>query len=394
VSPPGWATVFDWNPLDESTASLVRLVLIVSSSAALIGLWTRVAGLASCLSAVYVLGLPNFFGKIDHYHHHLIWFSALLAVSPAADVWAVDAWRARAGTRTPPAAAVRYALPIRLAWLMIGVSYFFAGISKLRIGPEWVLSDHLRNVLYLIWSEKGFLPPFRIDQYPLLCRSAALLTIVFEIGFLPSLFFPRLRPFMLAGGLVFHAMNAVFLRIVFASWSLCYVIFVDWAALGRRLRGQRAVTGPDTTPPRVADARVPRAIVVTGSVLLGLGVVFGALRIDSWPFSVYPEFAWIQRQTARTALEFVVESPDGSVRNVELPINHVALRRLLATPDPETRRIKLEALRVPALERAGGLKQGEILRLEELKRSTLPEDGGRALSERKLLAEFAPPSVD
>ena len=36
-----------------------------------------------------IAGIPQFFGKINHIHH-LIWFMAIFAVSPCADVLSID----------------------------------------------------------------------------------------------------------------------------------------------------------------------------------------------------------------------------------------------------------------------------------------------------------------
>ncbi len=106
-----------------------------------------------------MLGVPYFFGKVDHVNHHLIWFAALLCLSRAGDAWSIDAWRRRRAAPSSAEPSIAYALPIRLAWLLIGVSYFFAGLSKLMAGPEWVFSDHLKYLLYQAWADKGFLPP-------------------------------------------------------------------------------------------------------------------------------------------------------------------------------------------------------------------------------------------
>jgi hypothetical protein len=43
--------------------------------------------------------------------------------------------------------------------------------------PEWVFSDHLKFLLYQAWSDKGFLPLVRVDRYPIVYRSGALLTV-------------------------------------------------------------------------------------------------------------------------------------------------------------------------------------------------------------------------
>ena len=90
----GW---MDDIPFGASFAAAARYVLLISSAMALAGLFWRCGAVSSCLSATYVLGVPYFFGKVDHVNHHLIWFAALLCVSRAGDAWSIDAWPYRLG---------------------------------------------------------------------------------------------------------------------------------------------------------------------------------------------------------------------------------------------------------------------------------------------------------
>ncbi len=237
VPPGGYESFFHWIPIEDAWVTVARGVALLASAAALAGFMTRTSAGIACLCATYLLGLPELFGKIDHLHHHLIWFTAILAVARSGDALSIDAlrvaWRrAERGDTAPPPAAVAYALPLRFVWLLIGVIYFFPGIWKLYAGPEWFLSDNIKFMMYEFWSEKGFLPLFRIDRYPLLCRAAGLGAILFETSFVACLFFPRLRLLAVTAGVLFHAMTAVYLRILFFSLLLCYAAFIDWRWVG------------------------------------------------------------------------------------------------------------------------------------------------------------------
>src|SRR5262249_38810762 len=154
------------------------------------------------------------------------------------------------------AASIAYALPLRFVWLLIGVSYLMPGLAKLAAGPQWVFSDNLANLMHGFWLTKGFTPALRIDRYPLLIRSAAAATVIFEVGFLPALFFPRLRRLAVAGGVAFHLLTMIYLHIAFYGLLVCYVAFVDWAALLAALR--RRLTPTATTARAIAaDERQP-----------------------------------------------------------------------------------------------------------------------------------------
>lgn len=255
VPPAGYAGFFHLIPWDAAWIRAVQAVALVACVSAFLGLAARGAAPLACAGALYLLGLPELFGKIDHVHHHLIWFAALLAASRSGDALSVDALRAalrradRGESSDPPGPSVAYGLPLRCVWLLIGVAYFFPGIAKLRAGPGWILSDNLKYLMHGFWAAKGFIPAIRIDRYPLVYRAAAAATVVFEVGFLPALFFPRLRRLAVAGGVAFHILTAVYLRIFFAALLVCYVAFVDWAALlaalGRRWFPTRLVIAYD-----------------------------------------------------------------------------------------------------------------------------------------------------
>ena len=259
VAPHGYEHVWQWIPFDLAWVVGVRRVALVAGCAALIGWMTRSAAAVTCVCAVYLLGLPGWFGKINHVNHHLVWFSALLAAAPSGDALGIDAvhaaWRrADRADLAPPSAGAAYALPIRVAWLLIGVIYFFPGMWKLLACPAWLDSDSMRYLMYEHWASKHFLPAVRIDRYPLLCSLGGLATIVFELSFVFTLLFPWLRRLAVLGGIAFHWLTKVYLQIFFRNLLVCYAVFVDWqwlgARIGARLFARDAVLTFDPDDPR------------------------------------------------------------------------------------------------------------------------------------------------
>ena len=78
-------------PLGFSAAVLG--VFTAACVCGLFGLFTRTAALTAALSGIYILGVPQSFGKVNHFHI-VIWFPALLAMSRAGDFYSLDAiWR-------------------------------------------------------------------------------------------------------------------------------------------------------------------------------------------------------------------------------------------------------------------------------------------------------------
>lgn len=393
VAPPGYGPFFHFIPWGAGFVFSMRVLGVAACLCAVAGLATRPAALLGCLSALYLLGLPQFFGKISHPTHALAWFAALLAASPCGDALSVDAWlAARRGRRRASGPAVAYGFPLRCAWLLIGVAYWFPGLAKLRAGPEWIFSENLKLLMYSFWAARDFVPLIRIDRYPLLYQGAAATTVAVELGFLPALFLPRLRPLAIAAGMFFHLMVAEYLRIFFTPLMACYVVFVDWAALWKSLGARRLpshlflVDQPVPGPVRIGDARLGGPAAVAALLLVG-NVYCGARSIDSWPFSAFPRFDAVAREDQLRSLEIVIRKADGNIVRIDLTRNDPALVHLLSVP-ASGRGDVLTTLE-PYL-RARGYAAGDTLQLYDVTRSTIPEERNGPPRSRTLRLEITP----
>jgi predicted DCC family thiol-disulfide oxidoreductase YuxK len=237
--PSGLGWVSQYLPINEPLARSLSALFLACCVAGIVGLFTRTSLVLGVISGVYVFGLPQLYGKINHYHH-LLWFMAILAASPCADALSLDALRASrrradAGATEPPGPSLAYSLPLRFVWLMLGAIYFSAGFWKSWTGGyRWAFSDNLRNIMYNKWMELGdWTPFFRLDQYPLLYKLSAAGSILFELSFIVLIFFPLLRKLAAAAGVGFHAMIYMVMRINFYTLAACYTSFFDWDSLFR-----------------------------------------------------------------------------------------------------------------------------------------------------------------
>jgi predicted DCC family thiol-disulfide oxidoreductase YuxK len=227
-------------PISAAWVTAACTLLRVSAAAAMIGLFTRTSALFTVIAGLYVFGLPQLYGKVNH-SHHLVWFPAILAASRCGDVFSIDAVRsafkrADRGVIDPPAPSRGYALPLRFIWLLIGVIYFFPGFWKVWIsGLDWAFSENLKFYMYKAWFLRNWVPSIRLDNYPLLYKLGALGTIVFELSFVVLIFFPRLRWAAVAGGIVFHTTTGRLMGIPFTSLKRSYVAFFDWDKIFRRI---------------------------------------------------------------------------------------------------------------------------------------------------------------
>lgn len=247
-------------------AATVMWVVMMAGVLALLGWRVRLTGAVAVVAAVYVFGLTAMFGKVDH-NHHLLWLGAVLALSPSADALALDA----RGRPTPQRSAA-YGFPLRVAWGLIGLIYFGAGLPKLASGLGWAFSDNVRNHMWIHWHVLNFTPPFRFDNYPALYQLAGLGTLIVEVGFVFALLWTISRRIAVGAGLAFHVGTQLMLGIFFPTLVACYVAFLP-------SKGE-----PD-------DRRPGGAPVVVGLVLLTAVALAGVANVpNGWPIASYPAF--------------------------------------------------------------------------------------------------------
>ncbi|MBD2740341.1 DCC1-like thiol-disulfide oxidoreductase family protein [Coleofasciculus sp. FACHB-1120] len=238
VPPRGLEWLLNYLPINETLATISGTLFRGFAFTAMIGLFSRTSALLTAVIGFYALGIPQFFGKVDH-NHHLLWFSAILAASRCGDYFSWDAifaaWkRAARGIVEPPSSSSIYALPLRFVWLLLGIIYFFPGFWKFWTGGiDW--TESFKYHLYAKWQSLNWIPFFRIDQYAFLYQPSALLAIVFEISFIILIFFPRWRIWAAIAGLMFHQGIDIFMRISFWTLEIAYVTFFDWYIIFHRL---------------------------------------------------------------------------------------------------------------------------------------------------------------
>lgn len=227
------------------TLEVMQIVWLASLIASAIGLLTPVSMTVASLLSAYLLGLSSSFGKIGHGDASLVLVSMFLAFSRCGDAWSVDALVLRLIRRGPlkqatPMDSGEYKWPIQCARVMLAVVFCASGCTKLMYsGVQWVLSDHLNNLIMLHRYGLKDVPwpalATWIAERPVLCHWLAGGALLLEIVFPVALFSRRLRyPILIAAALM-QVGIALVMGVFFVQFALLYMFWIPW----ERVRGRR-----------------------------------------------------------------------------------------------------------------------------------------------------------
>ena len=247
---------------------------------AAIGLFTRLALVVAFGCSVYLLGLPQNFGQIQHFDTLVVLVFGILAMSRAGDACSIDAWRrsrsvarrmAIPGTaeKRPGAAPLpesgEYTWPIRAIWVMTAVIFCSAGLSKLRhSGLQWVFSDHLAIVLvrhqYFVSDGEPLTSwGLTIAAYPWAPRLLAAISLATEVCYPLALFSRRARMVLVPSGIAFLVGIRLLMGPTFEPFVMCSVFWVPWtqvlAWFGATRRSRAAAAQPVPAIPSPTLAR-------------------------------------------------------------------------------------------------------------------------------------------
>jgi hypothetical protein len=300
VAPVGVGWLLPYLAVEPALASGAHSLLLMASASACVGWFSRASFALITGALFYLLLIPQLGGAVFH-DHHLLWFSALLAVSPCGDALSVDAWRARRRGMELPRHGLAHGLSLRMAWCLVGFIFFFPGLHKLLTsGAAWALGDTLRHQLWWKWAQDPSLlpslPSLRIDRWPWLLHALAGLTLVFELSFGVLVAFRRTRLVAVAAALLFHAGTQVFMGIDFSVLYLCYGVFLPWSEW-RGAGDPSAPTRPDApgrAPSVVTNSAISAILPILAMgacLLLGAGVAGASGETQAYPFACYPTFA-------------------------------------------------------------------------------------------------------
>lgn len=192
-------------------------------------------------AAVVILGLATLdssWGQVFHTENLMVLHLVILALSPgAADALAVG--RRTGASDAPSAPDARYGWPLRLAALVVVLTYLVTGIAKVRMGGlDWVDGDTLRHIVAHDNLRKALLGDAYSPVGPALVAHAwlfaplAVATVVVELGAWLALLGGRWRTAWVVTAWIFHAGVLALMAIVFA-YPLSGVAFAPFFRLER-----------------------------------------------------------------------------------------------------------------------------------------------------------------
>jgi hypothetical protein len=194
---PGSFTVIWWVSMAAGLAALVGFATRTSLFLLALGLWFFVSHAYS-------------YADVHHPQAPFAIFLMALAFSPAGDSLSIDALIRRRRTRAAGAATIARTSetamwPLKLAHVILAMTYFSTGITKLLSGGlAWMNGYTLQHYIFSDGINRNIPIGIWLAQQHTLCVLLAIGTILFETLFFVSILVPRLaRPFFV-GGILFH----------------------------------------------------------------------------------------------------------------------------------------------------------------------------------------------
>ena len=183
-------------------------ITFIAGIAALVGLFTRTSVF------VFALGIWIFitheYSYDDRHHTEALFciFLLLLAFSPSGERLTLDAFIRRRRGRAVAATTDTAMWPLKLVHVLLALTYFSTGMSKLvagwLAGISWMNGYTLQLYTFNDALNRGI--PFGVwlSQQHGLAIALSVFTILFEVFFFLSLVFPWTAPFFFLGGIFFH----------------------------------------------------------------------------------------------------------------------------------------------------------------------------------------------
>lgn len=178
---------------------------------ALVGLFTRTSIFVFALGTWIFISHRYSYGDVHHPEAIFCIFLLSLAFAPSGARLSVDAlrrrWRARSTDRSAsqPERSDMAMWPLRLVHVLLAMTYFSTGISKLLSGGlAWMNGYTVQIYMFSDAITRHRPLGIWLADYHTVGVLLGAFTILFESFFFLSLLLPRTAPFFFLGGILFH----------------------------------------------------------------------------------------------------------------------------------------------------------------------------------------------
>jgi len=193
--------------LTPTTFAIIRWITIFAGVTCLIGFWTRASAFIFALGNWIFIAHRYSYADIHHPEAVFCIFLMLLAFSPSGAALSVDSLlnRRRINAVFSPEELDTAVWPIRFVHILLALTYFSTGASKLIYGGlQWINGNTLQQYILTNAVRKDLELGIWMAQQPTLCRLLSVYTIVFELFFFVSVVMPSTARYVLLSGIVFQ----------------------------------------------------------------------------------------------------------------------------------------------------------------------------------------------
>lgn len=265
-----WRPVGVLSPLTTAPSPGVMqvafVVTVALGVAATAGWRFRFTGPLFALAFLVVTTHRLSWGHVLHTEHLVVIHVAVLAFTPAAAAWSLDA-----RNRVVPAPDARFGWPIRTMAVATVVGYVVAGVAKVRYGGgDWLVGDVLRNQVAFDNVRKVLLGDHHSPlggwavRFDVIFPPIALATVAVELGAPLALLGGRLRSMWAVSAWGFHVGIVALMAIAFPYplSGIAYApLFAVERVFDRRWFTRRPRPGPldDPRGPLPAGSAAPHS---------------------------------------------------------------------------------------------------------------------------------------
>lgn len=230
--------ILAWAPSMPPAWGFVALQVVGTVAAVLAAArrWPRVTFALAWLCYLVLAGFRGSRGKVLHNDLLLLWTAVPFLLASV---------RLRWDQRQPRR---DHGWPLRAAWVIAALIYFFAGYHKLRrSGLDWAIGENVRYVM--LWgpsvgAAKWDAMATWIGEQLWAARATGAFILAFELTFPIVLVKRWLQPPYALVAVALHVTTFLFLGLDYWAWAITVlVLFVDWPRLVDRVRQAEPASG-------------------------------------------------------------------------------------------------------------------------------------------------------